>query len=68
MCVHEDEKEYNKATPNKLDCPSSLRSDFEEQFAMLEEEILDRVHDLMFSEMVKVREFIIKLKNGDKNK
>lgn len=32
MCCHESEDGYENATPNELDCPSSLRGDFESEF------------------------------------
>lgn len=65
MCCPESEEDYNNAIPNTLDCPSTLRGDFEEAFKLLQKELKKMVHDdLCFMEMVKVREFIIKLKNG----
>lgn len=64
MCCPESEEDFNNAIPNTLDCPSTLRGDFEDAFNLLQDELTDRVNNLSFSDMVKVREFIIKLKNG----
>ena len=37
-CSHEGKQGHINATPSELDCPSSLREDFEEQFWILFEE------------------------------
>lgn len=57
-CCHESEDSHENATPNELDCPSSLREDFEEQMYNLYEECAKELCKLNFKELNKVRKFI----------
>ncbi|QQO40668.1 hypothetical protein 000TH008_240 [Bacillus phage 000TH008] len=58
-CCHEGgEEAIKKATPNELDCPSSLRGDFEKQFWFLFEECVDLLHHRSFMELAEIKKFI----------
>jgi hypothetical protein len=61
MCCPESEEDFNNAIPNTLDCQSTLRGDFEEAFDQLADDLTDRVNNLSFSDMVKVRIYLINL-------
>lgn len=58
QCCPETEELIKYATPNKLDCPSSLRSDFQEQLHNLADEcnkLLDRRN---MRELIEIKRFI----------
>ena len=57
-CCHEEEEAFEKATPNELDCPSSLRGDWEKQFRYLFEECVDLLNHRSYKELVEVKKFI----------
>ena len=63
MCVHESYKEFLKATPNELNCPASLRGDFETARILIQEELKEHVVNLGFTDMIKVRKMILEIKN-----
>lgn len=58
-CCPESEDLLDNATPNQLDCPSSLRKDLEEQLYKL----LDECHALIemrgFVQLNEIRNFIL---------
>ncbi|AUZ30172.1 hypothetical protein [Bacillus licheniformis] len=57
-CCHESEEGMKKATPNQLDCPSSLRADFEEQLNNLLNECIDLLMHRNMKELIEVKKFI----------
>lgn len=59
QCCHEDEESYDNATPNELDCPSSLRSDFEIMMRVLINECYELLGKRRFRELVDIHNFII---------
>ncbi|UNA01537.1 hypothetical protein MG295_00120 [Bacillus phage vB_BcgM] len=46
QCCPDGEERFNEATPNELDCPSSLREDLQEGLYITRDEILDIVDEL----------------------
>ncbi|ALO79538.1 hypothetical protein HOBO_131 [Bacillus phage Hobo] len=58
QCCHEDEHAYETATPNELDCPVSLRSDFEKQFFTLVDECGKLLNRRNFKELIEIKKFI----------
>lgn len=52
ICCPDDEERYNKATPNELDCPSSLRKDFEESLYQLVDEISELLNRRSLKELI----------------
>lgn len=66
QCCPESEELYNNATPNKLDCPSSLRADFLEQLYNLAGECIELIHERNMSELIEIRNFI-KSQRGNEN-
>lgn len=58
-CCHE---EYGKAlleaTPNALDCPVSLRADFQAQLFLLAEECTDLLEQRNMQELIEIKKFI----------
>lgn len=46
QCCPDSEERFNEATPNELDCPSSLREDLQEGLYITRDEILDIVDSL----------------------
>ena len=57
-CCHESEEAYNQAEPNELDCPSSLRRDFENQFWLLLDEIYEQLRHRNFRELIEIKKYI----------
>jgi hypothetical protein len=57
-CCHESEEGHENGTPNQLDCPSSLRSDFEEQMNIRYMSLKNQIRGLRFNEMMKVIKFM----------
>ena len=45
-CCHESKEGFDNATPNQLDCPSSIRVDHENEMYEYEEYIMERYYDL----------------------
>lgn len=58
-CVPETEQDYDNATPNELDCPSSLRIDIEEGIWILHDEIVELVEKRNLNELIEVKKFIL---------
>lgn len=46
QCCPDSEERFNEATPNELDCPSSVREDLQEGLYITRDEILDIVDSL----------------------
>lgn len=57
-CCTESEESFEKATPNELDCPSSMRNDFEKYFWYLKEEIESLLNKRNFKELHEIHIFI----------
>ncbi|UJH95605.1 hypothetical protein [Bacillus phage vB_BtM_BMBsp2] len=58
QCCPEDEETYAKATPNELDCPASLRSDFEEQIHKTHVACLTLLNERSYRELQEIYKFI----------
>lgn len=58
QCCTESEEAYNNATPDQLDCPSSLRKDFEEQLYMLADECNQLLNRRNMKELREIKKFI----------
>ncbi|MGG2091327.1 hypothetical protein AB1283_00995 [Bacillus sp. S13(2024)] len=58
QCCPEDVEAFNKATPNELDCPSSLRRDFQKQLILLVAECESLLHRRNMKELVEIKKFI----------
>jgi hypothetical protein len=59
QCCPESEELLKYAKPNQLDCPSSLRVDFEEQLYNLVDEIIELLKQRNFRELNEIRKFIL---------
>lgn len=57
-CVHEDEESYKNATPNELDCPSSLRVDFEKSFKEMVMDCRSMLNRRTFKEIREVHKLL----------
>ena len=58
QCCPEDEEQYNNAVPDTLDCPSSLRVDFQEQLVTLADECNELLNRRNMQELIQVKKFI----------
>lgn len=58
QCCPEDELSINKAKPNTLDCPSSLRVDFQEELTILANECADLLNYRNMRELIQIKKFI----------
>jgi hypothetical protein len=58
QCCPEDDEQYEKATPNELDCPSSLRSDIQNQLMFLVEECENLLQKRNMKELLQIKKFI----------
>ncbi|OTZ47819.1 hypothetical protein [Bacillus thuringiensis] len=45
-CCHESKEGFDNATPNQLDCPSSVRDDLENELYEYEDYIMEHYEDL----------------------
>lgn len=54
MCCPESEEQLRKAIPHTLDCPSSLRKDFEQQLWSLHDECISMIKRRNFKELQEV--------------
>jgi len=63
-CCTESEENYNAATPNELDCPSSLRKDLEESIWFLRDEIDEMTYKRNFRELYEIYKFINSQRKG----
>lgn len=59
QCCHESEEGFINATPNQLDCPSSLRKDFEKQLYNLVDEITELLNKRNMKELNQIKKFIL---------
>lgn len=67
QCCHEDEEVHGNPSLqsiNQLDCPSALRSDFEESFSLLSDDLSHVIHvnilnRLTFDKMVKIHKILV---------
>lgn len=58
QCCPEDERQYNNAVPNTLDCPSSLRVDFQVQLMSLADECRELLNSRDMKELIQIKKFI----------
>jgi hypothetical protein len=58
QCCHESEKAFEQATPNQLDCPSSLRADFQTQLLTLADECAELLYFRNMNELIQIKKFI----------
>ena len=58
QCCPESKDLFDKATPNKLDCPSSLRSDFDNQLYLLVDECGELLNRRNFKQLIEIKKFI----------
>ena len=65
QCCPEDEESYVNAIPNKLDCPSSLRGDFEKQLRGLSGECEELMHLRNMRELIEIKKFIESQRKGE---
>lgn len=57
-CCPESEELMDKAKPNQLDCPSSLRNDFEKQLFLLADECKSLLNYRNMKELMEIKKFI----------
>jgi hypothetical protein len=65
QCCHESEEGHKNATPNQLDCPSSLRKDFEEQLHILANECAELLNKRNMRELIQIKNFILAQRETD---
>lgn len=58
QCCPEDEESLLIARPNALDCPSSLRVDFQEQLMKLAFECSELLRHRNMKELIQIKSFI----------
>lgn len=58
QCCHESEEGFDKATPNELDCPSSVRVDQQQGMYLLQADILDLTCKRNLRELLEIKKFI----------
>lgn len=58
QCCHESEDGYKKAVPNELNCPSSIRKDFEEQLNNIFNECASLLKYRTMKELIQIKKFI----------
>lgn len=58
QCCPEDEETFEKATPNQLDCPASLRVDFQEQLYILVDECAELLKRRNMKELIQIKRFM----------
>ncbi|AZF89246.1 hypothetical protein Goe5_c01400 [Bacillus phage vB_BthM-Goe5] len=59
QCCHESEEGFDMATPNALDCPSSLRTDFQYGVSYTFHYVCDKFEELNTIEQRKVLNFVL---------
>lgn len=57
QCLHESEEGYNAATPDQLDCPSSLRRDHEQAMYQIMDEVNEMMYRRNLRELVQIHKF-----------
>lgn len=73
-CCPESEDQYIAATPNQLDCPSSLRRDHEQSMYQIMDEVNEMMYRRNLRELVQIHKYIrdqrpqvsIQFENGSK--
>lgn len=60
VCCHEDEEMHNRVTPNQLDCPGVLRSDFEDEMIKCYNRVVDKVESMNFRQLRDLEKLIVK--------
>ncbi|RXZ78010.1 hypothetical protein EBB07_28535 [Paenibacillaceae bacterium] len=63
-CCHESEEGHLNAVPDTLDCPSSLRNDFQEQLFTLRDECAELLNKRNMRELIAIFSFIKKNKGN----
>lgn len=63
QCCPEDAGSYKKAVPNTLDCPSSLRVDFQGQLSSLVKECKELLNCRNMKELLEIKRFIESQRN-----
>ena len=58
QCCPEDGETFDNAVPNHLECPSSLRVDFDEQLTVLAIECRELIFRRNMSELIQIKKFI----------
>ncbi|OPH61854.1 hypothetical protein BC351_01020 [Paenibacillus ferrarius] len=58
QCCTDSEEAFEKAIPNTLDCPSSLRKNFEEQLYILIDECTELLNKMNMRELITIKKFI----------
>ncbi|MEM4994878.1 hypothetical protein WKH56_20150 [Priestia sp. SB1] len=58
QCCPESGELYENAKPNSLDCPSSLRSDFQEALLDLVDECGEELQKKSMKELIQIRKFM----------
>jgi hypothetical protein len=58
QCCPEDETSFDNATPNRMDCPSSLRADFQEQLFVLASECAELLNQRNMKELIQIKKLI----------
>jgi hypothetical protein len=58
QCCPEDENSFDNAIPNQLDCPSSLRADFQEQLFNLVFECERLLRQRNMKELIQIKRYI----------
>lgn len=59
QCTHESVEGHKNATPNELDCPSSLRADFESQMHMCHDRVVELSHKFCFEELRHIERMLL---------
>ncbi|MFB5758976.1 hypothetical protein [Paenibacillus medicaginis] len=58
QCCPESEVQYASATPDQLDCPSSLRRDLEEAMYQIVDEVNEMMIKRNFRELIQIHKFV----------
>jgi len=59
QCCPDSEERFNEATPNELDCPSSIREDLQAGVYHLYYRILDSIDDMAYDDRLKILIFML---------
>jgi hypothetical protein len=57
-CCTDSEEAFHCATPDQLDCPSSLRKDFEEQLNAIHDACVALLYKRNMRELTEIKKFI----------
>jgi hypothetical protein len=58
QCCHESDGGFKYATPNQIDCPSSLRADFQKQLSIIVDECTGLLYFRNMRELIQIKKFI----------